>query len=246
MDWRIIDRYPKARQLQNIRVLRLDEALTFVNADYVKGQLIQEARKMEKEAASRKANASANDLTSLAVVPSSLAATTTGDKDDKSQSKKPRIGLFIVIVASGINFIDLSGLRALADVSKDLKEHGVRLLVARAKHGFRDTLRLHEKLFHDLGGEKVYLSLEQLVVLLEHHDMRHGPSPTLEMQSGVVIPSGAAHLGPDNTSSDREGLAAQGVGDAGSRVDVVVVGTQQGAASAGPKEEDLAHRANIV
>lgn len=107
-------------------------------------------------------------------------------------------GLFVVLDASGINFLDLSGLKGLVDISRwakggggfgggvfvsncrcaygrgsvseslcvcvccvlccvgrDLHVHGVRLLVARAKHRTRDMLRSSATLFHQLGGDKV-------------------------------------------------------------------------------------------
>ena len=264
MDWRTIDRYPKARQLRNIRVLRLDEALTFVNADYVKEQLIQEARRMEKEFANRKAHPSATDFVALEAIASASAegGTTkgvdngkTGASGSKGQATKPKIHLFIVIDASGINFIDLSGLRALADVSKDLKEHGVRLLVARAKHGFRDTLRLHEKLYHDLGGEKIYLSLEQLTVLLEHHHIRHGISPTSELEAGragAIVPfasgAGVQEMGNViNTGRGHNTQRGSGGGGGGGIVDVVVVnGEGQLVSNHPPSSDDHGHRANIV
>jgi hypothetical protein len=129
-------------------------------------------------------------------------------------SKRMVHGLFVVLDASGINFLDLSGLKGLVDISRsaheqgggcvcmcvsalgcgwvcvggergvsclsfsvcpsasvcvwvsmtlsflsvygrDLHVHGVRLLVARAKHRTRDMLRSSATLFHQLGGDKV-------------------------------------------------------------------------------------------
>lgn len=43
LQWRTLDRYPHAEQLRHIRVVRLDEALTFVNGDFVKDQLLKGA-----------------------------------------------------------------------------------------------------------------------------------------------------------------------------------------------------------
>jgi len=241
--WRTVDRYPQAMQLRNIRVLRLDEALTFVNGDCVKEELVREARKMERDAAVTQnlgmsikgfltTTKTAKVIAEAAVVkkdthgggsitplsrPSSVANTAAGSVADSSpatcgclpattrtseetemgsdaarasvqQRPKPtqhlqeagakgkkRCHHFIVLDASGINFIDLSGMRALADASSDLRDLGVRLLIARAKNRLRDMLRNSERLYHDLGGEKMYLSLEEMVYLLERHDIRlHG------------------------------------------------------------------------
>lgn len=227
--WRTVDRYPQAMQLRNIRVLRLDEALTFVNGDYVKEELVREARKMEREAAaaqnlgmptkgfltttktakvmaeadvvkggthgggsftpmSRPSTAAGSVADGSPATCGCLPATTTTREEtemERPQSTQPsqeagakgkkRCHYFIVLDASGINFLDLSGMHALADASSDLRDLGVRLLIARAKNRLRDTLRSSERLFHDLGGEKMYLSLEEMVHLLERHDIRlHG------------------------------------------------------------------------
>ena len=247
--WRTVDRYPQAEQLRNIRVLRLDEALTFVNGDYVKEQLLREARRMEKDgvcgagcaapggavvASSSKDKeeeaghrlrvtgggagitpvSSVSSLASTVSEPPPLPvlsdeqASTTANSTTSSTNnkKKQRCHLFIVLDASGINFIDLSGIRALADVNKDLREHGVRLLIARAKHRLRDTLMQSERLYHDLGGEKMYLSLEEMVYLLERHDMRlHGTPFT----STVDL----VQLGKDAEAEESQaGTAAAGAG----------------------------------
>lgn len=241
--WRTMDRYPQAMQLRNIKVLRLDEALTFVNGDYVREKLVQEARKMEREATGTQnlgmsikgfltTTKAAKVMVEADVVnggtrgggsftpvsrASSVASTAAGSVADGSPATcgclpgttttregtemeterarssvqqrpksaqqpqeagakgKKRCHYFIVLDASGINFVDLSGCMALADASSDLRDLGVRLLIARAKNRLRDTLRSNERLFHDLGGEKMYLSLEEMVYLLERHDIRlHG------------------------------------------------------------------------
>lgn len=136
-------------------------------------------------------------------------------------NSKKRCRLFIVLDASGVNFTDLSGMRALADVNKDLREHGVRLLIARAKHRLRDKLRCDPRLFSDLGGEKMYLSLEEMVLLLERHDMRlHGtPFPsgadlqalanttsTANLGTSLVLPPGA--MGSAAAASETSSRAA--------------------------------------
>lgn len=177
--------------------------------------------------------------------PATITATATAPDphcpySSSSSSSKKRCRLFIVLDASGVNFTDLSGMRALADVNQDLREHGVRLLIARAKHRLRDKLRLDPALFRDLGGEMMYLSLEELVLLLERHDMRlHGtpfPSCTdlraLGGNTSAVLPPGAI-MGVVCASSEASSQAATPPNGTMSPT-VVDAAAAEAAATAGP------------
>jgi MFS superfamily sulfate permease-like transporter len=44
--WRPVERYGIATQIPNLRVVRLDEALTYVNVAHVKEQLVEGAREL--------------------------------------------------------------------------------------------------------------------------------------------------------------------------------------------------------
>ncbi|EWM25975.1 sulfate transporter [Nannochloropsis gaditana] len=244
--WRAVKRYRHAVTPRNIRVLRLDEALTFVNGDFVTGLLLRAAKTMEAEAKGLSGPEAsmphvvktAPHMTSLTVVCActhvrghgnttrdwmpgcqetlgsegvqrgsagwtSPTATTIQEmesqrvalpddnrtdslasrclpfqrkrKDGDGREAKKCCHLFIVLDASGINFMDFSGLRALGKVAKDMRDHGVRLLIAQAKSRLQDMLQTAPTLYHDVGGDKIKLSLEDLVYLLERHEMRlHG------------------------------------------------------------------------
>lgn len=51
--------------------------------------------------------------------------------------------------------IDDGGVWAGGWAVRDMHVYGVRLLVARAKHSFRDVLKSSPNTFHQLGGDKV-------------------------------------------------------------------------------------------
>jgi anti-anti-sigma regulatory factor len=49
--------------------------------------------------------------------------------------------LFMVLDASAVHSVDLTGLRALEDIARDLQGHGIRFLLARARGDMRDVLK---------------------------------------------------------------------------------------------------------
>jgi len=161
----------------HIKVVRIDEALTFVNCDYIKEQMLKLAQGLEREEGttppvtpppgtttttttttmSPQVNKSSSSTTTTIASPSSEGGQEEGDDHlnnnnrDKAHRNKlltvipfhlpsspssttPAKGKgkdggmmvmerFIVLDSSSMNWTDLSGIKALSDISDDLKKH---------------------------------------------------------------------------------------------------------------------------
>jgi hypothetical protein len=70
---------------------------------------------------------------------------------------------FCTLDASTVNDIDMTGVRALADLHKALSARGVGFYLGRVKGHVRDRLRAFPAVFEKLGGELMYLGVGSLV-----------------------------------------------------------------------------------
>ena len=77
---------------------------------------------------------------------------------------KPRLQ-HLVLVASGINGVDLSALEALAGLGQSLRSAGVTLHLAEVKGPVMDRLK-HTGLIHGLAPGRVFLSAHEAVEAL--------------------------------------------------------------------------------
>lgn len=118
--FRDVARYPHAQQYPGIKIVRLDESMTFASCMAFKEKLLSD-----------------NIL---------------GGVDPPHH---------VILEASGVNYVDLSGLQVLSDVYEELERRGVRLHLVNCKGKVRDKLK--ESTLHDKLGMEMYLSLCMLL-----------------------------------------------------------------------------------
>jgi SulP family sulfate permease len=83
----------------------------------------------------------------------------------------------LVLVASGINGIDVSALEMLHKLAHSLREAGVTLHLAEVKGPVMDRLK-HTALIRDLAPGRVFLSAHEAVEMLTPHTPRTQPAAT--------------------------------------------------------------------
>lgn len=109
--YRNVDRFPEAVTVDGVRIVRIDAALSFVNAAHVKALLLAQA-----------------DLIRDA------------ESTDEAPAVTDRRGA-LVLDASGINDVDATGADMLAELLPEMDDRGVALHLADAKGPVRDVLR---------------------------------------------------------------------------------------------------------
>lgn len=128
--YRNIERFPEAQTIQGVRIVRIDAALSFANAAYVKRLLL--------------------DIV-------------------ESLTDEPRS---LVLDASGINDLDVTGAEMLHEVLAEIKDRGVALHVAEIKGPVRDVLR-RAGIWDELG-DRVHASTNDAVLAIDGN--RNTPS----------------------------------------------------------------------
>jgi len=129
--FRDVERYPDAVQYYRIKIVRMDESMTFASCMSFKEQILS----------------------------SMILGGTVSTELPKH----------IIIDASSINYMDLSGLQVLNDVYDDLERRGIRLHMANVKGKVRDKIR-DAPLYDKLGRNRIFLSLIMVLSdLVEGH-----------------------------------------------------------------------------
>ena len=159
--FRDVTRYPQAQQPPGILILRADESLNFASCASIKEQIIRAAS--GKKLSSPIADIAPSD--DGRSVPTPIIPITVANVSSIPSAVggvPPVPPHFVILDCSGMNHIDLSGIRALEEAHQALARFDQVLYMVNVKSNVRDKIKI-TKLFDKVGGDLIFLSLPTLL-----------------------------------------------------------------------------------